>query len=501
MNQEPDSRPPDIVLIMSDQHNRAVMGCSGHPLVRTPNLDALARQGTRFTNAYCPFPLCGPSRAGFMTAQYPSTIEVFDGDDFPSSVPTFAHGMGAAGYEAVLCGRMGWGELDQFHGFESRIHGDVLTFDAIHKEIIGRGFNKTGGQTRYAVEVAGHGRTGFQLFDKSVADSARSFISRRRTGDRPYCLVVGLMLPHNPLIGRRELFEYYLERIQAPEPVSKDYLDKLHPALRRWRERREVDDLTPEQNRRGLAAYYALVTELDASVGRIVEAVKDSSRQENTIFIYCSDHGDMACEHGMWWKSNFYEGSIGVPLIFSGPGVAADRVNHSVVSLVDVGPTMLEIAGAEPLPDVAGRSFAAGLRGDGSIPGWPDEVFAEYSGFWGDQPAHMIRSKQWKMNYYHEFKSCQLFNLEEDPGELRDRAADPECREILEGLLRKVGQRWDGDSYKEAHQRQLRASELIRRCGHELSPHEVVHFSGMPDYSQFDFSQLPQPPRPKGEAG
>ena len=359
MNKGQDARPPDIVLIMSDQHNRSVMGCAGHPLVQTPNLDALARQGTRFTNAYCPFPLCGPSRAGFMTAQYPSTIGVFDGDDFPSSVPTFAHGMGAAGYEAVLCGRMGWGELDQFHGFERRIHGDVISFDAIHKEVIGRGFNKTGGQTRYAVEVAGYGRTGFQLFDQSVVDSARSFIAGRDPGARPCCLVVGLMLPHNPLICQRELFEYYLERIPAPEPVSRDYLDRLHPAIRRWRERREVDALTPEQNRRGLAAYYGLVTELDGSVGRIVEAVKESSRQENTIFIYCSDHGDMACEHGMWWKSNFYEGSVGVPLIVSGPGVAADRVNHSVVSLVDVGPTMLDMAGAEPLPDVAGRSFGS----------------------------------------------------------------------------------------------------------------------------------------------
>ena len=113
----------------------------------------------------------------------------------------------------------------------------------------------------------------------------------------------------------------------------------------------------------------------------------------------------------------------------------------------------------------------------------------------------MIRSKQWKLNYYHEFKSCQLFNLEEDPGELRDRAADAECREILEELLRKVQQRWDGDRYLEAYQRQLRSSELIRRCGHELSPHQVVHFSGIPNYSQFDYSQLPQPPRPKGGDG
>ena len=497
MNKGQDAARPNIVLVMSDQHNRAVMGCAGHPLVETPNLDAIARHGTRFTNAYCPYPLCGPSRAGFMTSQYPSDIGVFDGDDFPSLVPTLAHGMGVAGYEAVLCGRMGWGELDQFHGFEKRIHGDVLGFNAIHEEIMGRGFNKTAGQTRWAVEVSGYGRTGYQLFDQSVVESACSFIRGRDPNARPYCLVVGLILPHNPLICQRELFEYYLDRVPEPEPMSQEYFDKLHPAIKRWRERREVDDLTPEQNRRGLAAYYGLVTEVDGSVGHMVDAVKDSSQGANTIFLYCSDHGDMACEHGMWWKSNFYEGSVGVPLIVSGPGLRADCVNHNLVSLVDVGPTMLDLVGAEPLPDVSGRSFGASLRGKGELPDWPDELFAEYTGLRGDLPSFMIRSAQWKLNYYHEFESCQLFNLDEDSGELHDRAADADCRKIVEMLLGKIKERWDTATYLADYQKERRAGEFIRRCGHDLSPHEVTHYSGMPHYSQFDFAQLPQPPRPK----
>ena len=488
---------PNIVLVMSDQHNATVMGCAGHQIVKTPHLDALARQGTRFTNAYCPFPLCGPSRAGFMTAQYPSNLDVLDGDDFPSSVPTFAHGMGAGGYEAVMCGRMGWGELDQFHGFERRIHGDVMPFEAIPPEIVGSGFNKTAGQTRYAVEVSGHGRTGYEIFDESVTDAACSFISERGQSDRPYCLVVGMILPHNPLICSRELFYYYMERVPVPEPMSRDYLDNLHPAMQKWRERREVDELTPEQNQRGLAAYYGLVTATDANVGRIVEAIASSGGAERTIIIYCSDHGDMACEHGMWWKSNFYEGSVGIPLIASGPGLRQDVSNDAIVSLIDVGPTMLEVAGAEALPDVDGRSFHGFVSGNGEISDWTNEVFAEYGGLWGDQPGCMIRTGPWKLNYYHEFKSYQLFNLEEDPGELRDRARDAAYAEIAEECLSKIHARWSAEDYMEESEKSRRAMDLIRRSGHELSPHEVTHFSAPFEDNEFDYSQLPQQPRPR----
>ena len=161
---------------------------------------------------------------------------------------------------------------------------------------------------------------------------------------------------------------------------------------------------------------------------------------------------------------------------------------------------MLDLVGAEPLPDVAGRSFRSFLRDGGANPDWNDELFAEYTGLRGDLPSFMIRSGPWKLNYYFETESCQLFNLDEDSGELRDRAADADCREVLEALLRKIEQRWDAAGYLAEYEKERRAGEFIRRCGHELSPHEVTHFSGMPGYSQFDYTQLPIPPRPKDGA-
>jgi choline-sulfatase len=169
--------------------------------------------------------------------------------------------------------------------------------------------------------------------------------------------------------------------------------------MKKWRERRGVDQLSPEQNHRAIAAYYGLVAELDRNVGRITETIRSGDQSENTVIIYTSDHGDMCCDHGMWWKSSFYEGSAGIPLIASWPGhFPSGTVDDSVASLIDVGPTLLDIAGAPPLPDVSGRSLLRLLQGQ-SIPDWPDQVFCEYAGLLGDQPSCMIRSERWNSQH------------------------------------------------------------------------------------------------------
>lgn len=482
---------PNIVLIMSDQHNANAMGCGGNPIVQTPNLDALAGQGARFTNAYCPYPLCAPSRAGFMAATYPSEIGAFDNSGtLASHTPTFAHALGAAGYDTVLCGRMHFVGPDQLHGFGKRIHADCGGL-ALSPEIRGSGNRRTTGQTKYAVEIAGYGSTGYQAFDDSVTEAACDYISVWRGNTRPRCLVVGLMLPHNPLICSRLLFDRYMEEVPVPEPVSPAYLDALHPAMRKWRKRRGVDELTPEQNRRGLAAYYGLVTDLDRNIGRIVNAVRSSSAAESTIIVYCSDHGDMACEHGMWWKSSFYDGSARIPLIISWPGQVQRASNNTAVSLIDVGPTLLELAGASPLPDVSGRSFAGFLSGDASIPDRTGEVFSEYIGLLGDQPACMVRRGPWKLNYYHEFQSCQLFNMDEDPGEMHDRAQDPDCLRIVTDLRDRIHARWSAERVLRDAAKQQRARDLIRRCSHSRAPHPDLPYVAPPGCNRFDFSQLP----------
>lgn len=480
---------PNIVLIFSCSHNARFMGCAGDGVVQTPHLDALAGEGVRFTDVHCTFPMTVPSRMGFLTSQYADDIEAWEvGSVLAPDVPTFAHLLGAAGYETVLCGKMHFQGTDQFHGFEKRLVGDPLK--ALSPEIEGAGGNRTTAQVKYAVQVSGHGKTGFQAFDQAVTEKTCEFISAHRATDRPYCLVSSLILPRNPLICSKDLFDHYRDRIPPPAPMSKAYLDRLHPAMIKWRERRGVFDLTPEQNRRGLAAYYGLVTELDRNVGRIVDGVRSSPEAEDTVIVYCADLGDMACEHGLWWKSNFYNGTVRVPLIVSWPGrFAPGRVVDAVASLVDVGPTLLDIAGAGPMPDVPGRSLAGFLKGE-EVADWPDEVFSEFNGLLGDQPSCMIRSGPWKLTYYHEFRSYQLFNLKEDPEEMRDRRDDPACREVAGGLLEKIHRRWSAERMLEGIARKQRARRTVAGCGHPLIPHAVTHFTAPEGSNAFDFGQI-----------
>ncbi|MFC1525396.1 sulfatase-like hydrolase/transferase [Candidatus Latescibacterota bacterium] len=485
-------RRPNLVLILSDQHNPHVMGCAGDPEVQTPHLDRLAAEGVQLSNCYTPAPLCAPARVGFLTGQYASTLDIWDnGGQLPSSVPTFAHALGAGGYEAVLCGRMHFNGPDQFHGFEQRLHGDVAGY--LSMEINGTGNFRTTGQTHYAVQVAGHGRAGYAAFDGDVTDKACDFIAGRDPQTRPFCLVVGYVLPHNPLICSPPWFDHYFQRLPVPDPVPEDYVEGLHPALQAWRRRRGVDQITPQQHHRARAAYYGLVSELDENVGRVLDAVESSGQADDTLVIYASDHGDMATEqHGMWWKSCYFEGSARVPCILRYPRqFAAGTDLPAVTSLIDLGPTLLELTRSPSLPDAEGRSLAPMLSGAAAPSDWGGEVFCEYGGAHGDLPSCMVRSGRWKLAYYHEFDSCLLYDVESDPEEACNRAEDPECAQIAASLLERILGRWSARRALDGMARQNRSRYLIAASGHGAMPHPVPPSTPDPAVNDFDFSQIP----------
>ena len=188
----------------------------------------------------------------------------------------------------------------------------------------------------------------------------------------------------------------------------------------------------------------------DRLVGRILKALKVSGLAENTVVMYTSDHGEMAGEHGLWWKMSFYEGSAGVPLVFSWPGRFPAGCRAKIpVSLMDVTPTFVELAGADPIPGADGCSLASMLSGS---PEKPDhDVFSElFAISWADEgrpgpaggPARMLRRGDWKYCYYHD-QPPELFHLAEDPEERTNRASDLACREILERMRASVLVGWD----------------------------------------------------------
>jgi choline-sulfatase len=491
---------PNFLILMADQQSPHVLGHAGDRVVRTPNLDRLAADGVRFTSTYCGSPLCVPSRMTFLTGRSCSEIGVWsNGCVLDSEIPTFAGALAVAGYESVLCGRMHFVGPDQRHGFTRRIIGDVSQSrlpEGWEGPLLAGLPPGTTGQSRAAVETAGAGRTAYQAYDEAVTDAACRFLEEwdRSAADQPLSLLVGYVLPHCPFICPPDLFAYYYDRVDLPQ-LPEGYLTRLHPAARGYRERREFDSLTDEQVRVARASYYGLVEYHDRLCGRVINTLRRTRFAADTMVVYLSDHGDMAGERRIWTKSNFYEGAAAVPMIWCWPDrFPAGATVSGVTSLLDVGPTLIEMAhgqgvyehfapGSAGSQATSGRSLqrfltAAGEhtepaaqrpnvadRASSNLAGWPDDAFSEYCGLLGDRPSRMLREGPWKLVHYHGYDQPQLFHLGEDPGEWQDRRDDPARAAIRDRLHDRAREGWDGDRIEAAMARQSdRREEAVRRA-------------------------------------
>lgn len=453
---------PNIVLVMSDQHNPHVMGCAGDQYVQTPNLDRMADGGVRFAQNYCAGPLCVPSRLTFLTSRYPSDIEVWvNSAALPSHTPTFAHQLTLAGYETTLCGRMHFIDAGQNHGFQRRLVGDVSgAMRGAGREMFEGIWNTAGcGQSHGSLldDAVGPGTATYEVYDRAV--TARACAEIRRYADRgcdqPFCMVVGMLLPHNPYVCREELFDHYMGILPDPELGAPP---DEHPAVGSLRGTRDTHTITLNEARRARAAYYGLVTVLDENIGTIMNTLDETSLVDDTVFIYVSDHGDLNGEHGMWWKESFYEGSVSVPMLWSWPGsFRAGTQVDAVTSLLDIGPTLAQLAQAEPLPERRGNSLTGFLYPGGDTSTRPEVAFAETCAL-GQRPARMIRGGRYKLNVYHGYEDCQLFDLQADPRETHDLGCDPAYADIRQELLNRAMDGWDGDNVQ--RRCALRTAEL-----------------------------------------
>jgi choline-sulfatase len=461
---------PNLLILMSDQHNPHVLGCRGDSVVRTPHLDALAASGVSFENTYCQAPICVPARMSFLTGQQPSRTRVWHNTDvLPSDIPTFAHALGAAGYETALVGRMHFEGVDQWHGFEKLLVGNITpAYAHIPHTLPKRLLVGAQGNSRAAVELAGPGSTTYQAHDEQVAAATAKFLLERpRTGGRPFCAVAGFVLPHSPYICSREDWNQYYDRVALPA-VPPDYFEKLHPAVTLWRKNRGIENLPPDTIRKARAAYYGLVTHFDRLVGVVISALRKSGLDRNTVVIYTSDHGDMAGENGMWWKSSFYEGSVTVPLIVSGPGILPSGARvREIVSLIDVCPTLLDLAGAKPLPGATGASLAPLLRGEQVS--WANQAFSEFPPVMGVPAMRMIRSGRWKLTHYENYRP-QLFDLEADPHEYHDLGESLEHAAIRTELHERVLRDWPVEEMKRLLAERAKDHAILNRWAATVKP-------------------------------
>ena len=383
-----------------------------------------------------------------MTGRTPSRNRVWNNNAIlGSGETTWAHALSNAGYETALIGRMHFRGVDQLHGFESRPIGEYganhpgAPYNTDHPD--GRIYYHGGsGQGRGVVTKSGRGKTTYQYQDERVAEKTVEFLrGKAKQREKPFAAVTGFVLPHCPYIAPRELFDYYYNRtdipvIESPQP----------PAITRFRRLRGILEppLAPHQVRVARAAYYGLCEHLDRLIGKIMATLDETGLARNTLVIYCSDHGEMAGDHGCWWKSNYYEGSVGVPLLARLPGtIPAGRVSDDVCNLIDLGATLAETAGAK-MTGTDGRSLWPLLRGETGVD-WKNETFSEFCDLRGGYfPSRMIRSGKWKLWTYADSGKLPpgLFNLEDDPGELRDLGSDPGHAGIRDQLMERLMADW-----------------------------------------------------------
>jgi len=465
---------------MSDQHNKGVLGCSGDGIVRTPNLDALAANGVQFTNCYAPAPVCVPSRMSFLTSRMPSRNRVWSETALASEAPTLAHVLGLAGYETSLIGRMHFIGADQRHGFERRPIGEFTARYPGSRPKGGKPWQHypgaAAGQFRKGVEYSGYGYTFYQYLDEQVTDAACRFLDdKRQRRGRPFFAIVGWVLPHCPYIAPKALFDYYHDRVELPE--VEQALPRSIEAVRRAR---GIDDppISEQATRVARAAYYGLTEVLDNNIGKVLSALHDSGLADDTLVIYLSDHGDMLGQHGCWWKSVYYEGSVGVPMIASGPEIAEPgRKSAQLSSLVDIGPTLFEMAGARHVHSHDGMSLLGCLRqADGLVE--PDRMDV---GELVDVPAVRGRpaspllavdgTELWQAFDDRGFSPPALFNLDDDPEERRDLGQSVRLFRTRRRLLDVLQRGWS-PSADRASAAALRADlvDVIQRYGRQFEP-------------------------------
>lgn len=487
----PDSAPrrPNLLYLHSDQHNPAIIGSYGDAVVQTPNLDRLAAHGVRFTNVYCPSPLCVPSRMAMLTGRYPFENEVWTNDhSLDSGIPTFAHAMGAAGYRPTLIGRMHAVGPDQLHGYAERLVGDHGP-NFIGGAPVDHGILQgTAGPARISLSRSGPGQSAYQVHDEAVTAATVDYLNRlgvrKRAGllSEPFSLSVGFMLPHQPFVARRVDYDRYAGAVglpRCPEPFT----EALHPHFRSWRAACGITEVSEDEIRRARTAYYGLVDRLDQLIGQILSALQANDLADDTLILYLSDHGEQLGEHGLWWKQTFYEASVKVPAILAWPGVlpAGARCDR-VVSSLDFNATMLDALGAPPLPTSHGRSVLPLLRSPNAP--WDDRAFSEYCTDEG-QFHRMIRRGPWKLNYYHG-QEPQLFHLEADPDEVHDLSQEESCREVRQALIEEVRRGWQPEAIGTRLAVKRAEGRILRDWARQTRPRDQYRWALVPEMSRLD---------------
>jgi choline-sulfatase len=439
---------PNILFLMADQLTPSALGAYGNRLAHTPTLDALAADGVVFERAYCTSPLCAPSRASLLTGLLPSRLGTYDnGAEFPASFPTLAHHLRAAGYLTCLAGKMHFVGPDQLHGFEERITTDIYPAGTDWIPDWTRAVDEAlpWYHDMTSVVEAGVVAATLQLdYDEEVAFQAerKLYDLARRDDGRPFFFVVSFTHPHDPYEVPQRYWDLHPD-VDLPR-VGTIPLEQADPHSRRVRAmcRTDAAEVSEEHVRNARRAYAAATSYVDAKIAMLLGALDAAGLADDTIVVFCSDHGDMLGERGLWYKMTFFEDSARAPLVVHAPDrFPAIRVPETV-SLVDLVPTLLELArpgDAPAAPDpLDGKSLLPLLEAGAASS--ERTVASEYLAEGAYSPCVML--SRGSLKYVHcPDDPDQLYDLEADPDELVNLAADRP--EIVAEFAAEVGHRWN----------------------------------------------------------
>ncbi|MBL6428943.1 MAG: sulfatase-like hydrolase/transferase [Maritimibacter sp.] len=436
------NRSKNLLVIMSDEHQARAMSYLGHPLVKTPNFDKLAERGITFTNAYTPSPICVPARAAFATGRYVHDIRLWDNAmPYTGDPRGWGHALQDKGVRVESIGKLHYRDEADNAGFDVEhipmqvVNGVGMVWGSIRRE--DERVYKDG---RMLGPYIGAGESNYTRYDQAVVSRTRDWLAdaAARKDGQPWCLYVGLVAPHFPLIVPQEYLDMYPLDSLPPIKSRPDDGYVQHPWVAKQNNALRGDKAFKDEEERltAVACYFALCSFLDDNIGHLMDALDASGQMDDTTVIYTSDHGDNVGARGLWGKSNMYEESVAVPMILSEPGAKAARC-ATPVSLLDVSQTIIEHFGASLPGDRPGASLydIAAAEEDAER-----VIFSEYHAVGAVSAAYMVRKGRWKLIHYHGF-APELFDLEADPEEMTDLGTDPAYAEVvaqMEAELEKI---------------------------------------------------------------
>ena len=414
---------PNVLFIVVDDLN-TTLGCYGHPVVKTPNIDKLAENGLKFNHAYCNYAVCGPSRGSFLSGLRPQTIGILDNrtplQDVIGDRPTLPYIFRENGYYTMSLGKV-------FHGSDE--HNDPNAWDEIHgfsatetgKQ--GESRNMTDGVLKWCWWQATEGTDEDQP-DGQMAQKAVEFIQSKK--EKPFFLAVGFHKPHDPFIAPKKYFDLYpLDKCDPPE-LPEDWEPPYPHSLPN---QTDIFNKFSEQDKREfLRSYYACTSFLDAQVGKLMQALKESGEMENTLIVFFGDHGYHLGEHNWWNKVTIYEKGTNAPFIMAGKGVDVKGVEtDAMFEFIDIYPTLAELAGLPQPEHLEGKSFANILEN-------PDQPFrSEVRAVVnrGAMMGRMVKNKEFRyIEWANGDKGTELYDQEKDPIEYNNLADNPDFANV-----------------------------------------------------------------------